>query len=69
MRHFVTLFIPLLIATTSIGCGGSDNTPTDPTQPTPVAITISFSDGSKLTVKRSRIPINQGCAEDKTFSY
>jgi hypothetical protein len=44
MRHFVTLFIPLLIATTSIGCGGSDNTPTDPTQPTPVAITISFSD-------------------------
>ncbi len=43
MRHFVTLLFPLLIATTSIGCGSSNNTPTAPTE-TPVQITVSFSD-------------------------
>ena len=43
MRPLVTLFIPLLVATTFIGCG-SDDTPEVPSQPTPVAITVSFSD-------------------------
>jgi hypothetical protein len=42
MRHFVTLFIPLLIATAAIGCGSSD-TPDTPTQPTPVTIVQSIS--------------------------
>jgi len=51
MRHFVTFFFLLLIATTSIGCG-SNNTPTAPTQPAPVQITVSFSD--TLNVNGSR---------------
>lgn len=42
MRQFVTLAFPLIIVITSIGCG-SDNTPQVPTQPSPVAITESFS--------------------------
>jgi len=42
MRHFVTLGFPLLLATTFIGCGGSNNPPSIPTQPTPVAITETF---------------------------
>jgi hypothetical protein len=42
MRHFVTLSFPLLIATTVVGCGSSNDTPSVPTQPTPVAIVESF---------------------------
>jgi len=52
MRHFATLFIPLLIATTFVGCGSND-TPEAPTQPTPVAITVSFNDS--LNVNGARI--------------
>jgi hypothetical protein len=52
MRHFVTLFIPLLIATTFAGCG-SDNNPTTPTQPTPVAITVIFSDSLNVNGART----------------
>ena len=52
MRHFVTLSFPLLVATTFIGCG-SNNTPTVPTQPTPVTITESFSDSLNVNGART----------------
>jgi hypothetical protein len=42
MRHFATLLIPMLAATTFLGCG-SDDPPTVPTQPTPVSITETFN--------------------------
>ena len=42
MRLFATFVLSLLIAITSVGCG-SDNSSQIPTQPSPVAITESFS--------------------------
>jgi hypothetical protein len=43
MRHFVTSFM-LLAATTLAGCSSSNDQPDTPTQPTPVAITETFSE-------------------------
>lgn len=42
MRQWTTLFM-LLAAIAASGCG-SDDTPTTPTEPTPVLVTESFSD-------------------------
>jgi len=48
MRHFATLLMLSFAAVPSTGCGSSDD-PTDlPTQPTPVAVTETFS--GRLTV-------------------
>ena len=46
MRHFATLLIPMLAATTLLGCG-SDDPPNLPTQPTPVSITETFKEKRK----------------------
>ena len=51
MRYFVTSSTLLLAATMLAGCG-SDDTPEAPTQPTPIAITESFSE--TLTVNGAR---------------
>jgi hypothetical protein len=51
MRHF-TLFGPLLVAISFIGCG-SDSTPQAPTQPTAVTIVQSFSDSLNINGART----------------
>ena len=56
MRYFATFLIPVLAATTLVGCG-SDDPIEPPTTPTPVAVTETFSgtltvNGARLTVSR-----------------
>jgi hypothetical protein len=51
MRYFATFLIPVLAATTLVGCG-SDDPIEPPTTPTPVAVTETFS--GTLTVNGAR---------------
>ncbi len=51
MRHF-TLFGPLLVAISFMGCS-SNSTPQAPTQPTPVTIVQSFSDSLNINGART----------------